>query len=164
MEFIARTQLTGTAASVSFATGLSGYTKFFLWVYVVKDANVGEVRLRLNNDSGANYATQSMDANGATISASRATGVTYSGILGVYANIAANGTMLAVVEISKPVAGEVARITGRNGRDAETVGIRFETNASEWTNTADLINRIDVYAVTNNITTGSRFLLAGSRD
>ena len=160
MEFIARTQLTGTAASVSFATGLSGFTKFFLVAYIVNDANTKSLWLRFNADAGANYAYQYVSATGATVAGARVTGAAQV-VFNTTAVLAASEAACIVIEISKPVAGEVARITARAGYNATII---YEASAAEWTNTADLINRIDVLASSNNITTGTRILLYGSRD
>ena len=158
MEFIARTQLTGTAASVSFATGLSGFTKFFVVAYIVNDANAKSVSLTLNNDAvGANYAYQYLDATGATVSSGR--GVTQNITVGT---MDASTAALFILEISKPVAAEVARYTIRAA--TQTTGIVFDAWAREWTNTSAVISRIDVGAVANNFAAGTGCLLYGSRD
>lgn len=164
MEFIARTQLTGAAASVSFATGLSGFTKFFLLCYIANDANAKVVYLRFNNDSGANYAQQMVYAEGTTVGGYRHTGATQLQVDGVGTTIAANKAAVIVVEVSKPVAGEVARATLRMASDSNVVGVSLASVAGEWTNTADLINRIDILTNANNITTGTRIVLWGSKD
>ena len=161
LEFIARSQLTGAAASVSFATGLSGFTKFFLVAYVVNDANAKNIKLRFNNDSGANYSHQFLTATDSTVSSSRTTGALSIQLLGVGTGFTGSNVSLSIVEISKPVAGEVARATVRSGFNTT---ILIEDFAGEWTNTADLINRIDVVASSNNITTGTHVLLYGSKD
>lgn len=163
MEFIARTQLTGTAASVSFATGLAGFTKFFLVVSIVNDANIKGAKIVLNNDSGANYSHERMGVNDMSITAARSTGDT-SLLLFSSFSIAASSVSLTTVQLSKPVAGEVARLTHMTALDANGNGICLTPMASEWTNTADLINRIDITASANNFAAGTRILLYGSKD
>ena len=165
MEFIARTQLTGAAASVSFQTGLSGFTKFFFVFYLVNDASAKDVKLRLNNDSGTNYSGQWLMANGATVSGTRTSGVFDHLRLNRSVTLAASSVMLGRMEISKPVAGEVARITMSLSFDGTSpVGILYQPMAAEWSNTADLINRIDVSADAGNYAAGTRILLYGSKD
>lgn len=164
LEFIARTQLTGAAASVSFATGLSGFTKFFLVFHLVNDADAKDVKLRLNNDSGTNYSGQWLQANGVTVSGNR-TEATFNHLrINRSVTFAASSVMLARMEISKPVAGLVARITNSLSFDGTSVGILYQPMAAEWSNTADLINRIDVSADLGNYAAGTRILLYGSKD
>lgn len=162
LEFIARTQLTGAAASVSFATGLSGFTKFFVVCYIVNDADVSgkRIRLRFNNDSGANYADQGIVALNASIFGQRETAQTQI-LLNPQTALTQSQTFLSVCEISKPVAGEVARVTFRTGYNNTIV---LEAGAGEWTNTAALINRIDILPDANNFDVGTRILLYGSKD
>ena len=162
LEFIARTQLTGTAASVSFATGLSGFQKFFLVCYGIGDGSSHRQLLRINNDSGANYAYQGLSADGATVAGARTTGATSINLHEWYP-VKASSVGMTVIEISKPVAGEVARVTARAGGDP-AAGIAFEATAAEWTNTADVISRIDILNNTANFAAGTRILLYGSKD
>jgi len=164
MEFIARTQLTGAAASVSFQTGLSGFTKFFFVFYLENDANAKDVKLRLNNDSGTNYSAQWLQASGGTVSGNRLSGTFDHLRINRSTTFAASSVMLGRMEISKPVAGEVARITMSLSFDGTSVGILYQPMAAEWSNTADLINRIDVSADSGNYAAGTRILLYGSKD
>lgn len=165
LEFIARTQLTATATSVSFATGLSGFTKFFLVGYCIADPTAQNWSFRINNDSGSNYARQTMDVSSSSyLNSTRASGGTNWAVSGLSAN-KENQPGLFVLEIIKPVAGLVARATFRfsyMNNDA-TTAINYGAFAGEWSNTADLINRIDVNS-NANFAAGTRILLYGSKD
>lgn len=159
LEFIARTQLTGAAASVSFATIDTDFRKFFLVCYIVNDANAKSVAVRFNNDTtGANYYYQFLDESGTSEMAGRGNSDTIT----VW-TMAANTTGLFILEISKPVAGEVARFSIR-GAYLYLGNIVWDEWAKEWSNTAALISRVDVVAASNNFAAGTRILLYGSRD
>lgn len=163
LEFIARTQLTGAAASVSFQNIPTDFRKLFLVCYVVKDANLGGIDIRFNNDTANNYINQKLKAIAATVTAARTAAQSWIDLT-VDENVAANSVCLAVAEISKPVAGEVARVTARTAYDQNASGIAAAFAAGEWTNTTDLINRIDVFNDNVNFAAGTRIVLYGARD
>lgn len=162
MEFIARTQLSGAAPSVSFQNIPTDFRKFFVIAYIVNDANIKTLNLTFNNDTAGNYALQSLKAAGVALTGARLTAQTK--IYLSNSNLAASSVGLSVIEISKPVAGEVARVTIRTSLDITADGISVDVIAGEWTNTADLISRVDIAASSNNFAAGTRVLLAGSRD
>ena len=165
LEFIARTQLTGAAVSVSFATGLSGFTKFFLVGYCVANGTAQNWNITINNDTGANYSRQTLDCSSSTIYTTRSgPGATNWGVSALSAN-KENQPGVFGLEISKPVAGLVARSTFKfsyMNNDA-TTAINYGAFAGEWSNTADLINRIDVNSNVS-FAAGTRVLLYGSKD
>lgn len=164
LEFIARTQLSGAAASVSFANLDTDFRKVFVVAYLVADASAQNWTFRINNDSGANYAKQYLSANAASVAGARGTGGASWQLDGLSAIKGSNVGMF-VMEISKPVAGEVARATWRFGymNNDATALIQYEAGAGEWTNTADLINRLDMLS-NANFAAGTRVLLYGSRN
>ncbi len=150
---------------MSFASGLSGFTTLFLICYVVNDSNTKSLYLRLNNDSGANYSFQRASVDNITSDASRVTNGNQI-VLNTYAVLGSGVTSMYVIEINKPSAGVVARATVRGAYDATGSANTtiYEVIAAEWSNTSELINRIDLIASSNNVTTGTRILLYGSKE
>jgi len=149
--------LTTTAASVVFSTGLTGYKFFRLTGYWVSDASAGAVDIRLNNDSGANYAYQRIQAASTTVSGSRATGQTAQRLTPAFPDGSSFNSFSAL--IAKPAAGVKAQATAHVGFTQTSVAMELE--GAEWNNTADLITRIDVIALSNNFAAGTSILLEG---
>jgi hypothetical protein len=148
--------LTTTAASVVFSTGLSGYKFFRLTIYIVNDANSKDVLLRLNNDSGTNYAYQTILGNGGTIIGGRATGQTSSSLTILDLGVSQAGSVSVL--IAKPAAGVKAQVLSQSGVNTSP---SLLLAGDEWDNTADLISRIDVIASSNNFAAGTSILLEG---
>lgn len=163
MEFIARTTLTGAAASVSFNPVPSDFRKFFLVGYLVKDGTADEPLLRLNNDSGANYVEEELSVTSTTVAVERKTAQTSIELTANNA-IGASDVGLIMIEISKPLAGEVARVTNRTSFVDPSLFIWYAALAAEWSNTAALISRIDILAASGNFAANTTILLWGSRD
>ena len=161
MQFIARTTLTGTASSVSFQNISSLYRKFHVIAFIVKDATTNTVNVRFNNDSGANYAFEDLTANGATAAGARTTGST---AITPSTSIAASSYGLLTLDIAKPLTSTTGRVVAHMSKDGNATGIFLNEIAGEWTNTTNLISRIDILAVTGNFAAGTLVLLYGSRD
>ena len=125
--------LSGTAASVSFASISSSYTAFRLTMDVVATAALA-LYLRLNNDSGSNYdyVTVIDGAAGSNVAAAAQVVITN-----------AFATFLrgfGIIHIGKPVAGQQALINSFvNAGSAANTTIQYLDSAN-WRNTADLIN------------------------
>ena len=157
------TTLGSASASISFATGLSGYKLFRVTAYFVKDATNGSVRVRLNNDSGTNYDVQRLYGSSTTVGAGRSTGQT--GILLNGGGVPqASQTATAEVIVAKQVAGSASMVLGRLVYQASGPVLMEENTASRWNNTADLISRIDLIATTGNFDTGTVAVLEGVPD
>src|SRR3990167_8566715 len=134
--------LTGDAASVSF-TGLdTTYRRFLVVAYIVKDANAGEIYLRFNGDAGATYQQQHLRVNSTTLTPAR-------------------NTLNQIQPQVDAMDATVGRVITMDGR-VSTAAITMTLTADEWTNTADLINRIDVLASSNNLAAGTRVTIFGS--
>ena len=155
-QLIESTTLASPAASVSFTTGLTAYKFFRLTAYIANDANAKDVLLRFNNDSGTNYATQTIDAASTTVAGARATGATSNAL--TITDLAASEEGSIGLLIAKPASGVKAQVTALNGVNASP---SLLLAGGEWNNTADLINRIDVLASSNNFAAGTSLLLEG---
>jgi len=156
---ISSSTLGAAAASVSFTSGLSGYTMFRITAYIVKDGNTGGAAIRVNNDTGANYSVQTIEANDVTITGNRATGQT-SVAFNRYSNINASSNSILHVVIAKQVAGSPAMVLSSN-TPMSTTGIREEITAGLWNNTADLITRLDLLCTSNDFAAGTVVVLEG---
>jgi len=155
-EQIEAITLDGAAASVSFASGLTAYQFFRLTAYILNDANAKDVLLRINNDSGPNYATQTIEAVASSIVGARVTGQTSNALTVI--NFDANRTGSFGLLIAKPAAGVKGQVLALNGINTSNLLVLA---GGEWSNTADLINRIDVIASSNNFAAGTSILLEG---
>lgn len=162
-EHIDTQVLAGAAASVSFTPLSDEYRRWMLCVYAVMSVVDDAIAIRINNDSGGNYSTQELKAVSTVVSGSR--DAARASIL-VNQNIESALVGQAMLIISKPTAGVVGRGTLQVSQmdNAATPAITLLTYAVEWTNTADLINRLDVLTnAGNNFAAGTRVVLFGAR-
>jgi hypothetical protein len=157
------TVLSGAAASITFNTGLTDYTKFRLTVYTIKSTTANAVIFRLNGDSGSNYVRQRITADSSTVSPARWTSQTYL-MFTPYTSLPINGTGLFVVSISKPLTTTPARaeISSSYFGDLATDAVLLNTITGEWNNTADLISSIAIIAGSGDFATGTRAVLEGA--
>ena len=139
-------------------TGLDGDVDelYRLLVQILKVvASVGTIKLRLNNDSGANYDEQLIEVSGLTHPGGRSSGVTemrLGGSTGIVTTINTD-VILAVKSGAFRVA--VAEYGGTEGP-----GISLDVQANDWTNTVDNITEMNIFTgVANDIGVGSRVLL-----
>lgn len=136
---------------------------FRVTVFAIKDATSAFITMRLNADSGANYAYQDILANSASVVGARTTGAT-SIALHVDAQVENSSSALFTIEIEKPLATTSARTTS-SGSYLDTTGatINFEALSGEWANTADLITTITILASAGDFAIGSRVLVEGAQ-
>ena len=155
--------LGSAAASITFNTGLTDYTKFRLTVYVIKDGTGGQIFVRCNGDTGSNYAQQRLSADATTAAGQRLTGQT-SVAIAAYATVTANGTGLFTISISKPLAGTPARgeSSGSYFADLATDAVLLDEVAFEWNNTAALISSLSILSSSGNFAAGTRAVLEGA--
>ena len=162
---IESTTLASPAASVSFTTGLGGYAFFRLTVFALKSSGTATVIVRLNNDSGTNYAFQQIAANSTTITGARSTTQSSVGLTDSAGWDTSQGTTaMFTALIAKPSATVKAQAIGMSNYPAGTPGnTSGELNliGGEWANTADAISRIDVLNGSGDFAIGSTFLLEG---
>ena len=153
------TVLGSPAASITFNTSLTSYTKFRLTIYAIKDGVAGSIYVRLNGDTGNNYARQYVLAEGTTVAGGRANG---DNGMKLAAGFAANGTAIDTLEISKPLTTTPARVTRSTAFIRTTVGITLEELVYEWNNTADLISSISILASAGDFAANTRAVLEGA--
>ncbi len=113
--------------------------------------------LRFNNDSGANYAQRYSDAGGADTTAVSATSLIFrSGVVAA--------PQILIAEISNYQTDEkvlYTRMSGANTAGAGTAPQRVEGSA-KWSNTADLINRVDlINGGSGDLAIGSEVIILG---
>lgn len=155
-------RLGSAAASVSFQNIPAQYVMFRLIVEIIKDGTNGQVLLRLNNDSGGNYARQLLHGSDATVSGARVTG---QSSINVNNNIGAGLSATLDITIAKPIAGAPALVLYPQAYmdSAGTPALNLDHIAGIWSNTADLISRVDVLSETTNFAAGSIFILQGAK-
>lgn len=152
-------RLATTAASVSFASIPAQYVMFRLRYEIIRDGTTSSYNFRFNNDSGANYSYEYLMGDNATVSSGRVTGAT--SINTSYFAVEASGHASGELVIAKPIAGAAGLVVG--GRAAVQTNIRVDSLVGIWSNTADLINRIDITSNVDNLAAGSIFILEGSK-
>lgn len=157
-EHIAAQVLDAAAASIVFSDISTAYRMFRITLYIIKDGTGGLAELRLNSDAGANYDRQYMTANGVSIGGNRNLGLDSHRI---DSGIGANNHSLAEILIAKQVATEMALIFSRSNYGNGGVDPYIDLQVSQWTNVADLINRIDIIASAGNFDVGTRAVLEG---
>lgn len=150
--------LAAPAASVSFTgIGATASVRMRLYAYMVQDGTPGSPRVRLNNDAGANYNRQSVNASAGVVTPARAVGQTQ---MAASVTILANEHGFWLLNLAKVAATEV-------GRAIATLAIRdtvqFEAHSFDWTNAADLINRVDLLTSAGNFVAGTRVVLEGAQ-
>ena len=147
--------LAAPASSISFTGIDTTYKMFRVTAYVIKDATAGGVFMRLNNDSGANYDWQRLYGS-ATVAGSRSTGQAQWETSYSYP-LSAGDTLTITATIGKQLAGSPAMGI------IESAGARTDIErasfAGIWSNTADLISRIDLIASAGNFAAGSVVVL-----
>jgi len=152
-------RLAAAASSVSFASIPAAFVMFRLRAEIIKDGTTASPLLRFNNDSGANYSRQYVIGSSTSVSGARATGQT--SISHAFEAIGANEFATMDLIIAKPIAGaaaltvELYAVSQTNLAMAGVAGI--------WSNTADLINRIDIISNGGDFAAGSIFILEGSK-
>ena len=153
--------LTGTAASVSFASLSTNYRMFRLTCFAEMTADMN-ILLRLNNDSAGNYSYAEVTNTTAVATATAQTAILLNGTLNF--NSGATDEALFEILITKQVAAQKAKTLSRmSGPNAGADNVGLCDTAGHWTNTADLISRIDVLTSTSTFMADSRFTLEGMR-
>jgi hypothetical protein len=160
-EKLGSQKLTSAASSITFS-GLS--TDYRLWrvaAYVVKDGTGGTLHLRLNNDSGTNYAHQYISVDSTVFTGGRVTGQS-SMLFGGNTAIGANEHRQVSCLIGKQQTGSGAMmVTPPSAAKATNIEVDFVANV--WNNTADLVSRIDVLVFAGNLAAGTAVTLEGNR-
>ncbi len=151
--------LTSAAAIITFSGINSKYKMFRVHSFIVNDGSAMNVPLRLNNDSGANYEWQRLNA-GTGFVAQRQTAQT-SVVLFNFA-IQTNAVGVSEALIAKPLAGNHAMVLCKDSALSSIGADQTDRVGHTWKNTSDLINRIDVIASTGNMDPGSTVMIEGN--
>jgi len=152
--------LAAPAASMT-ATVDTAYRMFRVTFFPVKDSTDGTLSLRLNADSGANYAYQDITADSTTVDGAGVTGAAAI-VLDTDGLMDGSSAGLFTIEIKKPLTTTPARTTSQASY-MQTTGpaLNYEAISGAWANTADLIDEITVLASAGNFAIGSRLLVEG---
>jgi len=163
-DVIDSTTLGSAAASVSFASIDSKYKLFRVTAYIVKDATASTVAMRLNGDTGSNYDRQHLIGNSTTVSASRGTGQDRMYL--ATNTLAASSVATFSITIGKQIAGSAAMALADSVLFAAPgiSALLEERAAFRWSNTADLISRIDLISSSGNFAAGTVVVLEGVPD
>lgn len=157
-----QTQVLGAgAASVSF-TGLAGAAFYMLTAFTVKD-NGGSnpaLAIRLNNDSGANYAMGRVLHNAAGRTGSSVSGQTsWASAVTMGASGLGGGTWV----ISKPAAGVRGQMWAAFTMDTTALALVEEREFGDWNNVAATISRIDMLVAADQLAAGTSIRLDRKR-
>lgn len=146
-ENIYETILTSTTTSVTIS-GLTGDTnKTYKLIMNVIPGTSSQYGLRLNNDTGSNYTYQLVFSQGASISVSRAGGDSY-----LWLGYAATNNVTQTTTILHAKKGDVRTAYTETTRDVNGTTITYNMfRGSMWTNTADEITSIVIYAFSGNL-------------
>jgi hypothetical protein len=150
-------QILASPTNIVTFSGLNGNRQVLYYVSAMCKSAVagGGCYLRVNNDSGANYGWQLINAQNTTINALRFTNRTaldgtYSGTaLGSYFD--AEFLLFAPTGFVRPcISKAIVGVSGTTVSDIITSGV-------DWNNTADNITRLDAINQSGNFDTGSQF-------
>lgn len=159
-EVIGDSVLSGAAASVSFQFQ-PVYRAVMVSGYIHKDGTANTAYLTFNGDTGANYSRQTIEVDGAGNNAQRVTGA--SNYLLYWSAIAASMEAHFEALVTKTTAAAKAQVVHIGDFDRAGPTICIELSGGEWSNTADLLSRIDIGATTGNFAAASSFTLWGWR-
>lgn len=121
-----------------------------------------DIWLRFNNDSGGNYATESVNFASGTVSASRESGQTKIR-LNIGQAVDLSSTNSFTLTVFKPTTGMIGNVIFE-GKLKNTTAIVKISGSADWNNTADKITRIAITDEdgTGIFDTGSFYLLEGA--
>ena len=157
-EVIGSSVLSAAAAAVSFQFP-AVYRAVLVEAYIKNDANAKTVTVYLNGDSGNNYSRQYIDADGATVTGARGTAGRFDiNASGIAASASASFTLLVV---KSTAAAKAQLITSCSYNPATPP--RLDIRGGEWSNTADLLSRIDIAALSNNFAANTSITVWGYR-
>lgn len=159
-EVIGSSVLAAAAASIRFDFP-PVYRAVLVEAFIKRDANAGDVWLRLNGNTGSNYSYDYASANSGTVSAGRVTAQA-QWLLNVYSTIDANSYQSFSALVTKTTAGANAQLVSVSTYNpAASMGL--EITGGQWSNTADLMSRIDVLSSSNNFAANTSITLWGYR-
>jgi len=165
-DLLETTVLGSDTASITFSS-LGSYSDYrHLQVRAVVRSNRADtfsaVRIRLNNDTGNNYAFHHLTGNGSTVSSGQNSATNnLSGLSMPAASITANkfgAFVMDILDFSSSNKNTTTRMLAYQGLSTDSV--RFFSGA--WFNTA-AVTEIDIDDVNASFLTGSRFSLYGIR-
>lgn len=166
VEVVASTVLAAAAASIVL-TALPAYRMFIVQGYLVKSSGTVTMALRLNADSGTNYAFQQITANSTSVAGVRST--SQSAVLVTDSSgwdTSQGAQMQFRVVIAKSAGGGKAQVLGQSSYPAGTPGnTAGELNlvAGEWPNTSDLVTSISLTPSSGTLEAGTSVVVYGVR-
>lgn len=154
---IATTTLVSAQTSVTFSTGLSGYTDLFLMYSPLANSNTTTHLLRVNNDSGSNYSVTLLRGDGSSASSARGSNLTSIApyVLDFDNTTVPNAIGINFMNYSNTTTYKT--ILNRAGLVASGSGVTAQV--ALWRSTA-AINRIDLVS-SGTFSAGSTFTLYG---
>lgn len=140
------------------------YVIFEIVAYLIRDATDGDFGIRLNNDSGANYNCEMVVNANAGFTVIGAAGIGATSLRFGPTPVNATNAACLYATLTKVTAAARAVAVGHMGyTDSSNNALASGFTAWEWANTADLISRIDIIALTNSMIGGSRIAIGGGR-
>lgn len=160
-EHIATTVLSGTAGSIRFDFPAS-YRILMCDVYIANDANDKDVTVTLNNDTGSNYDYQDVSVDAGSVSGARVTGAA-GWLITTHEDFDASQDYYASFYVAKSTSGIDAQLLHQISYRGVGDEIVYESLIGQWSNTANLITRLDITASSNNFAAASAASLWGVR-
>lgn len=152
------------AATIDFTSISGAYSQLWLWMQLLGSQSAASVsvNLRLNNDSGANYDRQYLQAVATAVSASESYAATSAGIGLMAAATAVSGTASPLILSLANYAATTFRKQGITSCLCKTAdssgGMTVMTNGFEWRSTA-VVTRITLIPSAGSFAVGSRCTL-----
>jgi hypothetical protein len=170
IEKIAQTILTGSAASFDFTSIPGTYENLRLEFILTTDSGTSPetLKLRFNNDSGANYNSQWSGAFASTNARNAASAAATSAqVCEIPGNSGSSNGTLAVGEVkiasyARTTLNKMATTRGGHRYDNTNLNVMVSNGMIEWKSSA-AITRITIFPTAGNLLAGSVATLYGER-
>lgn len=159
-ESIATTTLGAAASTLSFSSIPSTFKHLQIRINFDVVTSGSEIRLRLNSDSGTNYAYHYMLGNGSGVSAGGATTQTFCEVISASSNTYPTVAIIDILDYASTTKNKVVRVLAGNDRNGSG---EIWVTSSLWLNTS-AINALTFSLDSGNIDTGSTAALYGIKE
>lgn len=164
-KHLATTLLAAPAASFSL-TGIGAtVTELRVLARLQPVTDAVDIRLRLNNDSGANYSLDTLGGTGSSVQVGTASGASGASLnippAGSY--LASNARAIWATALTAKATTGVRGIVNIFGLawGEPTPAMYVRDDVALWNNTASLLNRVDIVVSSGNFATGSMMRVEG---
>jgi hypothetical protein len=165
-ESIASLTGNGSIGTYTFSSIPSTYTSLQIRMSVLKSAGSGEMRLRINGDTGSNYVWHNLSGYNGTASARGGTAQSY---IQISSNVSANADMsttypsVAIIDIHNyTISTQNKTVKSWGGVDQNTAtNSDINLNSGLWLNTSAITSLTVYYSAASNLASGTTISLYG---